>query len=793
MSSSDSFPSDPSKLVPFIAEAGDATTQIFVIDGRFDLVTKGLGRLETRIPPGLYKVKFKAGASIQEVYQAVRPGSQPVSVNLSQGVKFGSPVPLENTALSHEYHRDHSHRISSRMFTDVTLGKGSELFLFVRDYFGESVATPLDSQRSEHPATGLALHDLTGKLLVNFTQIGERRQNQAHEKDDWAGATLALDPGTYQLRVDVGEFGILEQSIVTCPGWQTQVFLLRREYGQDQVVRRADLSGASILMSRSGAGFDPYLRSLRLTEMARQGLENGQAVVSDAVLHAMLQDQPPYPPISDAAIEEMLSGKYENPMLGIYGAHLLLQNEEKHDLLRAVVANLHRLVGDEHPDVLALDLWLDEQQNVHLFAAPPMLLSSWNIVVGASIRRPDIVPSESLSSQIGINLRSAGPWLVWRTGIEQEAKKEDELAFHSINRGKFLSPASLAEEVAPLIQSGSILRAADYMARKMGLDTIETYLLGSLVESLFAGASTLVGPDPSATHFLEVVRDAVEKFILCIGPGGTELRYRGKEGDPQLSLCAYDLARSLRVPRATVDSALARLYLKFDSFFPRSPQNLPPEPGFIYLFDNTAETVKDWRFVGEGAFELRDGVLQAQPGADFGILYYTSQTFGDFILRLQFRLNGAEDDSGVFVRFRDPLQPVPDRNDPSTLHPYEKNQWVPVHTGFEIQIDELARGNPGGLDEHRTGAVYGVPIGHERGQQSYTRSTILLPQLWYDYEITVIGQTYEVRLNGVSTASFINSDGFRGKPPTGDPKSGYIGLQSLSGQVAFRTIRVKLL
>jgi hypothetical protein len=219
------------------------------------------------------------------------------------------------------------------------------------------------------------------------------------------------------------------------------------------------------------------------------------------------------------------------------------------------------------------------------------------------------------------------------------------------------------------------------------------------------------------------------------------------------------------------------------------PTPAPPEPGFTYLFDGTEKTFKHWHAVGRGSFSLIDGLIVPYPAEDLGLFYYAPHTFGDFVLRLQFRLESLDDNSGVFVRSRDPRLPVPDRNDPSIKHPYANQAWVPVHTGFEVQIDEQAR--PGGLDKNRTGAIYDMSIGPSVGQQQFHRGPALQQGVWNDYELEVSGDDYTVRLNGQQTATFTNTDSFRGKSPAQDSLYGYIGLQSHTGRVAFRNIRIK--
>ncbi|MXM68676.1 DUF1080 domain-containing protein [Streptomyces sp. HUCO-GS316] len=217
------------------------------------------------------------------------------------------------------------------------------------------------------------------------------------------------------------------------------------------------------------------------------------------------------------------------------------------------------------------------------------------------------------------------------------------------------------------------------------------------------------------------------------------------------------------------------------------PQPSAPEDGFRPLFDGTDRTFNLWRSVGGGTFALVDGAIIGQPGGgELGLLYYTRQNFSDFVLRLQLRTSTVADNSGVFVRFRDPKRRVPDRNDPTRLIPYNNQHWVAVDTGFEIQIDETA--SPDGQDQHRTGAVYGIPI---PVGQAYQRPAPLVPGQWTDYEIEVRGNTYTVRLNGTQTSLFTNTDIWRGRAATADPASGFLGLQAHTGMVAFRNIRIK--
>jgi choline dehydrogenase-like flavoprotein len=241
-----------------------------------------------------------------------------------------------------------------------------------------------------------------------------------------------------------------------------------------------------------------------------------------------------------------------------------------------------------------------------------------------------------------------------------------------------------------------------------------------------------------------------------------------------------------------------------DHLMPPAPL-AKPESGFKYLFDGTGEQFSKWKFVGGGNFILINRAMIAQPGGDIGLLYYEPEKFENFVLRLDFLLchplGNNNDNSGVFVRFRDPLQPVPDPNNPGVSHPYNNQAYVAVDTGFEVQIDDEARGNtligePDGFFYNRTGAIYKIEkLGAAPGQQDYKQPPTLAGDKWHQYEIEVNGNTYIVRLNGQETTKFIraSTDTFRGNPPSVDAVSGYVGIQSHTGTVAFANAQIKTL
>ena len=225
------------------------------------------------------------------------------------------------------------------------------------------------------------------------------------------------------------------------------------------------------------------------------------------------------------------------------------------------------------------------------------------------------------------------------------------------------------------------------------------------------------------------------------------------------------------------------------------------DPGFTYLFDGTDAQFANWQMAGGGFFSRFGRTLIAQQdGKGIGLFFYASQQFENFILRLDFLLphprGNANDNSGVFVRFRDPRLPDPA---PDPIDPGNNTAFVAVHTGYEIQIDEEARGDtrfnePDGSFFSRTGAIYKIKQpGTAPGQQNYQNNQKLAPRVWHKYEIEVNNQDYIVRLNGQEATRFrrATSDTVRGNPPSVDSHSGFIGVQTHTGNVAFANIRIK--
>jgi lipid-binding SYLF domain-containing protein len=228
---------------------------------------------------------------------------------------------------------------------------------------------------------------------------------------------------------------------------------------------------------------------------------------------------------------------------------------------------------------------------------------------------------------------------------------------------------------------------------------------------------------------------------------------------------------------------------------PEEPGARPAEPGEPgaaehhepgaggRLFDGTDESLEAWKLVGSGDIDRTDAELTLAAGPELGLFYYTARRFDDFHLRLQYRPESSDTDMSLAVRFLDPQQPVPDRDDPSVLYPYDNPAYVAAHTGFAVHLGGKRPGAESGTFED-------VLLGNAPGAQSHAERAEVKVGDWNDLELDVEGNHFSVRLNGKETAQFVNSDSYRGKPASADPHAGFISLLLRKGRMAVRQIEI---
>jgi hypothetical protein len=393
------------KQLSLMVVASDSQSEILLLDGRARLIERVSGPVHTfGVEPGIYRVKVVTGTATQEKAVVV---DKDISISFD-APRFVSSAPLAGTSTSHEYHMAAAD--SQSRITHVVDGTGSSLFFLVRDWTSGGSRT---SQRIiGNPAEGLSLHSTVPggeRKICDLATAGTSGQGG----DPWSACTISLVPGVYELRLQLPSGELLRQSFVASPGWQTQSFLFMRQYGTESLRQwRADLSRTSVLLSRNN-GFSPNEPMLRVADLARVRLASRRYRKGSEGEVPLLPDE----------MRSLLRNKFDNPMLGIYAAHLLLLEKSLDaSLFDTVVTNLRNLLGS-HPDVEALALRSHAAPQTP-FDNPPMLSRSWSLVVEASVERSDIVTS-SLTQWSSGNFLGEGPWHVGLSPSTAAAEPDD--------------------------------------------------------------------------------------------------------------------------------------------------------------------------------------------------------------------------------------------------------------------------------------------------------------------------------------------------------------------------------
>lgn len=190
-----------------------------------------------------------------------------------------------------------------------------------------------------------------------------------------------------------------------------------------------------------------------------------------------------------------------------------------------------------------------------------------------------------------------------------------------------------------------------------------------------------------------------------------------------------------------------------------------PDDGFTTIFNG-----KDWTgWAGPvDNYAIVDGALQCKPKS--GGTIYTTQTYGDFVVRFEFRLPPAGN-NGLAIRY-------PGEGDTA-------------YVGMtELQILDTEAPQYAKLDPRQAhGSAYGMAA----ARRGYLRPV----GEWNSQEVTVKGSTLVVELNGTrildadlsTVTEFLDGKAHPGK----DRKDGHFGFAGHGDAVAFRNVRIKRL
>ncbi|OSJ36548.1 hypothetical protein BSZ19_03725 [Bradyrhizobium japonicum] len=468
--------SDPPKLNTLTVDAS-APAEISVLDGSANTVARAVGHLSSSLPSDIYKVRVRVGPTLEERIVALDRDQE---IRIDAPTDFSSPIPLTNTRRSQDKHQETT-RWASENLSQV-LGIGASILIIARAWSRHGDSAPIN------PATDLMFIDESSSMKLD---IGKLAKFTA-DGDPIASWSAAVTPGSYRLQLAGG----ITRAIFVTNNLQTQAFLLQRttsSYGRSDSAT-LDIENAAISISPQQS-FDPGNSQTWLAEVARYALTQKRKILSEGVL------------------DQVLRAKFDDPMLGLLGAHLLLRDEPDNVVdFETVTQNLFNLLGSDHPDVRALCLARRTplSEVPRRITSPPMLRASWDLAVAHSLKESDIFPEDSEANHIATLVLPGSPWLIWKTPTDGEG-----------------SSMRLEETLQ------------DFVAARSRADRARSNATNPVRSRLNSAYRTLA-------HGLEVVR-------------GTAPTVR--EAMPELSLDEKgELTKVLGIPASKLDSMLRKLF-----------------------------------------------------------------------------------------------------------------------------------------------------------------------------------------------------------------------------------------
>lgn len=342
---------------PVFIQAADGCSELYLVNDRFEVIASGVGRLFAQVPPGLYKVRQRIGDNERSQVVEVERSDGPMYVALA-ALSFASPIPLEGTNTSREFQQAALGQTSA-----TAVGKGTgRISILVRDSRWEMGGN--NNDRGEFligEVSRLTLESLDGTFGKPLQQLG-----QVDIARGFFRASINVAPGHYVLTQSASEGMQHCLPLEVRAAWVPQLFLRIAQQGGSTQPQALDLDHSSIVYASPGERLYPGNPDLLLLEVVRKAFARQRTDIGAEFL------------------QELLDGKYRNPMLGLIGSHLLLDSAEQDEArMKAVVDNTATLLGEDFPDIIALRLRLADRTDTApapgppTVTSPPLLAASW--------------------------------------------------------------------------------------------------------------------------------------------------------------------------------------------------------------------------------------------------------------------------------------------------------------------------------------------------------------------------------------------------------------------------------
>jgi hypothetical protein len=417
------IPSDGSELFGLDVVAENPAASITVTDHRFERVYAETGELHEHDAAGVYKIRVEFGRNIgtasEEVLlldrDFVNSGSRRVAA-----AQLPSPAPIPGSGLTPESHMEaFSDAADRRGVFAAPTPAGATISIMAR-YRSDPTRSSKGQPTFPHPMEGLELRSAQG---AHIAYLSEHCRVDRADVEPVAIWEREVRPGVYFLRQVLSNGRAFEGSVVACPNWITQV-----------AIRRANIEGASDADSTRVGVIDEVAIFMRATGGSPRSSD--QDAVIEAARLALAQGRNLFAAGRGSELQELLLNKYDDPIAGIIGSHLLLlamdangdHDPERAEQFDTTVKHLRRLVGLQHPDIEALSLRCADAalRTTAPFTVPPMFHDSWRLITDASYEQPGLVPPE-LWQRVHASTR-VGACSVWAVDEQTRAGHARQLS-----------------------------------------------------------------------------------------------------------------------------------------------------------------------------------------------------------------------------------------------------------------------------------------------------------------------------------------------------------------------------
>ncbi len=435
----------PSSDVLLNVLAADQTSEVIVVDSDFRVLARGIQGVQLQVPPGIYRAKLRVGDQQSDKLFSVEV-NEPNNLKIVQldALEFSSPIPLQKTSTSREFHQGAICNATAAGAATAQLGQGAEILVFLRDpslvYFE---LKPDETETYRKNFEGFVLSNLDGSDPHPLETIGLLDATHGY-----LIASATVNPGTYILSRVSSEHERLCLPLVVPAAWSLQVFVTMSPAGDSAIARLADFDGAAMVLDKPNTTFSPDRPDLRVLEVARQALARGRNVVDNY------------------SLAELLSGKYQNPMMGLLAAHLLLLAKTPDlTLAEKVITNTGNLIGADYPDLLVLSWKLTQLRGaantvnppdtagaeslIDAMKAPPMLQLSWHYFMEAYRSLGGKAVLDARLSKMASQLLSSSVWVSWLESADYPSAIRDMIAEVAAVDSAAAPPVRLSEVFSP--------------------------------------------------------------------------------------------------------------------------------------------------------------------------------------------------------------------------------------------------------------------------------------------------------------------------------------------------------